>query len=167
MLSSSTSSLPFLSSLWPFFILLFYFFLFLFQRSAYGDAGRNDDNWNKHKLLEGSSSFCMVILTRPERSPPTPRPLSLPHLFRSSSISRYAAIQIEDRILISRVVRNGIRVFIMRKRILSYSHCTTPSSIYGWKKVELKYSNQRGVALWHYALFKLWSWKLKNCHDKF
>jgi len=82
---------PLLPSSESFFILLFHFFLFLFRRSVHGDAGTNDDNWNKHKLLEGSGSFRMVIPIRPERSPPTPRPLSLPHLSRSSSVSRYAA----------------------------------------------------------------------------
>lgn len=138
--------MPLLPSSWSFFILLFYLFYY-FGR---GDAGRNDGNWNKHKLLEGSGSFRMVIPIRPERNPPTPRPLSLPHLSRSSFISRCREFKSRDRVLL--VFRsNGIRVFkadscsrirIVRLRVLFTAE----------KKLskQVKYSNRQ-----HHALFTL------------
>lgn len=145
------ASLPFT---WSFFILLFYSFLFLFRRSAREDAGRNDDNWNKHKLLEGSGSFRMVIPIRPERSPPTPPPFISPSSF--SLLVRFSLcrkFKSRTGLSFSRVVRgNGIRVF-KSGSMLSYPHCMVPIFVYGWKK---KLANKwSSVALWHHAPFTL------------
>lgn len=56
-------------------------------------------------------------------------------------------IQIEDRVLISRVVRNGIRVFTMRKRTRALVFSLYGSELYlrlKKNRKQMKYSNRRG-----------------------